>query len=269
MPKPFAESAAELLAAVRAGRPLVHNITNYVVMEFSANALLAVGASPVMAHATEEVEEMVGLAGALVLNIGTLSAPWIDAMLAAGRAASRRAIPIVLDPVGAGATRLRTDTALRLLAEVRPTVVRGNASEVLALAQRAGGTKGVDATRGVDEAREAATGVATGAGAVVAVTGPDDLVTNGRRALSVSGGHPLMARVTGTGCVVSALVGAFCAVEKDALLATAAALATFKVVGELAAVGDPPPGTFRVRLIDALAEVTPELLASRARIAEA
>ena len=265
----FARDAADALAALRAGRPLVHNVTNYVVMDFSANALLALGASPVMAHAIEEVEEMVAIAGALVINIGTLSGPWIESMLAAGRAAARRKLPVVLDPVGAGATRLRTDTALRLLEEVRPTVVRGNASEVLALARQAGATKGVDSTRGVDEARDAARGLAARWGATVAVTGPVDFVTDGSRSLRVEGGHALMGRVTGTGCVASAIVGAFCAVQADALAATAGALAAFKLAGELAAAGSPRPGTFRTRLIDALDEIDPALLAARARIIEA
>jgi hydroxyethylthiazole kinase len=264
----LARSAAEALAAVRERKPLVHNITNYVVMDFSANALLALGASPVMAHAIEEVEEMASLAGALVLNIGTLSGPWIESMFAAGRAASRLGTPIILDPVGAGATRLRTDTATRLLSDAKPTVVRGNASEILALARQTGATKGVDSTRGVDEARDAARGLAAEHRAIIAVTGPVDFVTDGARALRVEGGHALMGRVTGTGCVASAIVGAFCAVESDALRATAGALAAYKLAGEIAAAGEPRPGTFRTRLIDALDEVGPALVAARAKILE-
>jgi len=183
-----AEQAAHNLALVREKRPLVHNITNYVVMQYTANALLALGASPVMAHAVDEMEEMASLANALVLNIGTLSGPWIEGMLVAGGTASRRGIPVVLDPVGAGATRLRTDTAVRLLDECRVTVLRGNASEVLAVARGAGGTRGVDATHKVEDALEAARELARGRDLVAAITGPVDHVTDGSRLLRVRNG---------------------------------------------------------------------------------
>ena len=266
MTQTFVQSAAEALVELRRQRPLVHNITNYVVMDFSANALLAIGASPVMAHAADEVREMVALAGALVINIGTLSPPWIEAMFAAGQAARARRLPLILDPVGAGATRLRTDTALRLLDEVKPTIVRANASEILSLAEAGGGTKGVDATRGVDEARGTAIAIAQYAGAVVAVTGAEDFVTDGERRIRVANGHPLMARVTGTGCVCSSLVGAFAAVQADTLMATISTLIVYGIAGELAAEGDPRPGTFRTRLIDALDAVTPEEVMARARL---
>jgi hydroxyethylthiazole kinase len=265
----IAESAAAGLRKLRLLCPLVHNVTNYVVMDVSANALLAIGASPVMAHAVEEVEEMVGLAGALVINIGTLSPAWVDAMLAAGRAAKARGIPVVLDPVGAGATHYRTETALRILEQVQPTIVRGNASEVLALARAGGGTRGVDSSRCVDEARAAALALARHSRAVVAVTGPEDLVSDGSREVRVANGHALMSRVTGTGCVASALTGGLAAVEPDALVAAAAALVVFGVVGELAAVGDPRPGSFRTRMIDALDAVTPEIVLARARVTSA
>ncbi len=261
-------TAADALRDLRLKRPLVHNITNYVVMDVSANALLAIGASPVMAHALEEVEEMVGLADALVLNIGTLSSRWVDAMLAAGRAARGRGIPIVLDPVGAGATRYRTETALRILEDARPAVVRGNASEILSLVRAGGATKGVDSSRGVEEACEAALSLARRSAAVVAVTGPEDFLTDGRREIRVANGHDLMGRVTGTGCVASALTAAFAAVSSDALLAAASALVVFGICGELAAAGEPRPGSFRTRLIDALDEVSPEIVRARARVTE-
>ena len=167
----YAARAAENLARLRAEKPLVHNITNFVVMNYTANVLLAAGASPVMAHADNEVEEMVALAGALVLNIGTLTDTWLAAMLTAGRKASELGRPIVLDPVGAGATRLRTDACRRLLAETRVSVVRGNASEILALAGADTKTKGVDATRSVTEATEAARDLARSLGTTLAVTG--------------------------------------------------------------------------------------------------
>jgi len=266
MTETYVERAAEALVELRRRRPLVHNITNYVVMDFSANALLAIGASPVMAHAAEEVREMVGLAGALVLNIGTLSPPWNEAMFIAGQAALARGLPRILDPVGAGATRLRTETALGLLAVTKPTIIRANASEILSLSAAGGETKGVDSTRGVDEARDTAIAIARHSGAVVAVTGAEDFVTDGERRIRVANGHPLMARVTGTGCVCSSLAGAFAAVQPDAITATIATLIVYGIAGELAAAGEPRPGTFRTRLIDALDEVSPEQVRARARV---
>lgn len=263
-----AEKAAHDLALVREKRPLVHNITNYVVMQYTANALLALGASPVMAHAVEEMEEMASLADGLVLNIGTLSRPWIEGMLAAGKVASRRGIPIVLDPVGAGATRLRTDTAVRLLDECRVTVLRGNASEVLAVAQGAGGTRGVDAMHRVEDAAEAAREFARRRANVVAITGAVDYVTDGDGVLRVRNGHAAMGSITGSGCTATAVIGAFCAVNTRALEATAHALAYYGIAGEHAARGSSLPGTFAVALIDGLQAVTPGDVAREARIEE-
>ena len=265
----YATRAAENLARLRAEKPLVHNITNFVVMNYTANVLLAAGASPVMAHADNEVEEMVALAGALVLNIGTLTDTWLAAMVKAGCKASELGRPIVLDPVGAGATRLRTDAARRLLAETRVSVVRGNASEILALAGTDTRTKGVDATRSVTEATEAARGLARSLGTTLAVTGKIDLVTDGERTLLVEGGHPLMPAVTGTGCSATALVAAFHAIDPDPVLAAATALAFFGVAGEVAGDGAPGPGTFMIRLLDTLHTLTPDELAARCRIREA
>ncbi|MBN1434933.1 hydroxyethylthiazole kinase, partial [Candidatus Fermentibacterales bacterium] len=163
----LAGKCAEALETVRQKRPLVHNITNYVVMNFTANVLLCTGASPVMAHAVEEVEEMVSIANALVLNIGTLSRAWIEAMLRAGRRARSLGVPIILDPVGAGATRLRTDASVDLLEQVRPVAVRGNASEIIALARGDAATRGVDSAHVVDDAAGAALELAARSGTVV------------------------------------------------------------------------------------------------------
>ncbi|MCX7818926.1 MAG: hydroxyethylthiazole kinase [Kiritimatiellae bacterium] len=259
------EHAVRALERIRKDRPLVHNITNYVVMNTTANTLLALGASPIMAHAREEVDELVAAAGALVLNIGTLSPPWIEAMERAGTAAVARGVPVVLDPVGAGASRLRTEAALRLLAAARPRVVRGNASEILALSGGTGG-RGVDATHGVDDARVAATELARRSGATVAVTGAEDYVTDGRYAVGIANGDPWMARITGSGCAATAVTGAFLAVEPDALCAAASALIVFGIAGELAAAGCNGPGTFQVRLLDALAAVDAEKVQERARV---
>lgn len=262
-----AEQAAAALDAVRDRHPLVHNITNYVVMNNTANALLALGASPVMAHAVDEVEEMVQLAGALVLNIGTLSSAWVEAMTRAGQRAVRLGRPIVLDPVGAGATHLRTEASKLLLDEAPPSVVRGNASEIMALGGARGVvTRGVDSAHGVDEARAAADALAVANRTVVAVTGPVDYVTDGRRRAEIANGHALMGRVTGTGCMSSAITGAFCAVERDPFLAAVAALTVFGIAGELAAEGLPGPGTYAVRLIDALSSIDARQVLAMAKI---
>lgn len=256
------------LRLIRERKPLIHNITNYVVMNPTANALLALGASPVMAHAPEEVEEMVGLAGALVINIGTLSTPWVDAMLTAVRAAAARSLPTVLDPVGAGATRFRTETARRLMEATRFSVIRGNPSEILALAGATARTRGVDSADTTEDAASAARDLALATGSVVAVTGAVDLVVDACRAFRVHNGHRLMGRVTGTGCAASAITGAFCAVESDPLYATVGALVTFGIAGELAAQGRPGPGSFQVRLLDGLDALTDAEIVRRGRIEE-
>jgi hydroxyethylthiazole kinase len=264
----LARRAAENLTAVRRNNPLVHNITNFVVMNSTANALLACGASPVMAHAENEVEEMAAFAGALVLNIGTLTDSWVGSMLKAGRRATELGKPIVLDPVGSGATRLRTDAARSILAQTNVSVVRGNASEILSLAGQQSATKGVDATDSIEDAARAAGKLALELGVTLAITGPADLVTDGRRTLVVEGGHALMPCVTGTGCTASALVGAFHAVDPDPVSAAATALAFFGLAGERAGARAEGPGSFQVHLLDALYAITPDELAAGCRIRE-
>lgn len=258
--------AASILETLREKRPLIHNITNYVVMNYTANALLAAGASPVMAHAREEVEEMVSLAGALVLNIGTLSVSWVDAMVLAGRKANERQIPVILDPVGSGATTFRTQTAKRLLDELSVSVVRGNASEVLSLGRSESRTKGVDAIHHVDEAEAVARQLAETLDTTLVITGPVDLVTDGTRTLRVSNGHEMMGTVTGTGCTATALIGAFSAVETDPVHAASSALAYFGLAGELGASSAQGPGTFQMAMLDALFNVGGARLEEGARI---
>ena len=267
--QPFAQAAARNLTAVREKRPLIHNITNYVVMNFTANALLAMGAAPVMAHALGEVEEMVTLAGALVLNIGTLTEEWVEAMIRAGKQASRQQIPIILDPVGAGATGLRTRSAQRILAETRVQVVRGNASEILALREDSTRTRGVDSTHAVDDAAEVANLLARELKTTLAITGPVDLVTDGDRLLRVRNGHPLMTTVTGTGCAATAIIGAFLAVDPDPVSAAATALAYFGLAGERAASHAAAPGSFMIQLLDNLYTMTPEELRQGCQIVTA
>lgn len=263
------DQAAQNLQAIRDRKPLIHNITNFVVMNITANALLCMGAAPVMAHAEEEVEEMVALADALVLNIGTLSASWSRGMMAAGRCASKRGTPIVLDPVGAGATGLRTRTARDIVGAVEVTVIRGNASEILALQHADAHTRGVDAMHTVDDAAHSARSMAVELGKTLAITGATDLVTDGKRVCRIENGHPLMACVTGTGCMASATVGAFLAVDPDPVRAAATALAYFGLAGQIAAEKAQAPGSFMVALLDALYTMTPETLRTRARIGTA
>jgi hydroxyethylthiazole kinase len=251
---------------IRAGRPLVHNITNYVAMNTTANALLALGASPVMAHAVEEVEEMAGLASALVLNIGTLSGPWIEAMTIAARAARKKGIPIVLDPVGAGATRFRTGVALDLLTAARPAIVRGNASEIRALASAKGETKGVESRHGSEDALEAARELAARYGAVISVSGAIDRIVGPGGSARVANGHPLMPRVTGLGCTASALTGAFAAVNPAPLRAAAHAMAVMGIAGEMAAARAAGPGSLQMNFLDVLYAMSENDIQTRLRM---
>ena len=260
-------SPGTTLRTLRERKPLVHQITNYVVMNETANVTLALGALPVMAHAREEVEEMVGLAGALVLNIGTLSPPWVEAMLAAGKAANAAAVPVVLDPVGAGATSYRTRTARQIVDEVDVAVLRGNQGEVATLVGVAAEVRGVESI-GVDgEPAELARAAAKHLGVVVSVTGRVDHVSDGKSVLSVANGHELLTTVTGTGCMSSAITGCFLAVKRDAPLEAAAeALTAFGVAAEDAARDARGPGSFHVGLYDAVAALDPETLDGKATI---
>jgi hydroxyethylthiazole kinase len=262
-------SPGRTLHELRERKPLVHQITNYVVMNETANATLALGALPVMAHAPEEVEEMVGLASALVLNIGTLSEHWIEAMLLAGRTATERGIPVALDPVGAGATAYRTETARRILDEVGVTVLRGNAGEVATLVGADAEVRGVESMAVGLEPAELAREAAGQLGLVASVTGPVDHVSDGGRTLVVANGDPLLASVTGTGCISSALTGCFLAAKpEEPLEAAAEALAALGVAAEDAAAGAGGPGTFHARLYDALAALDPDTLDGQARISD-
>lgn len=255
------------LRTLRERKPLVHQITNYVVMNETANATLALGALPVMAHAREEVEEMVGLAGALVLNIGTLSPQWIEAMVSAGKAANAAGTPVVLDPVGAGATSYRTETAKRLLSELDIAVLRGNQGEVATLAGVAAEVRGVESIGADDDAADVARLAARHLGVVASVTGAVDHVSDGERSFAVANGHELLAAVTGTGCMSSAVTGCFLAAKAEAPLEAATeALAAFGVAGEEAARDAKGPGSFHVNLYDALAGLDPETLDAKVKI---
>jgi hydroxyethylthiazole kinase len=262
----LAKTAAETMAKVRTGRPLVHHITNFVVMNATANITLCAGALPVMAHAKEEVAEMTRGAGALVLNLGTLWSDEIEAMLTAGRCANECGIPVVMDPVGAGATRLRTDTARRLLGELSIAIVRGNAAEIAVLAGEEAKISGVESVTVTEDSANLALQFARRYGCVAAVTGAIDAVTDGKRLFRVANGHAMMRQVTGTGCMATAVVAAYAAVENDYAMAAAAALAAYGLAGQIAAERAQGPGTFQVYLYDALAGLTEEALRAGARI---
>ena len=260
----LAELTAQSLDRIRERTPLIHNITNFVVMNDTANVLLAFGASPVMAHAVEEVREMVAYAGALVLNIGTLEDSWIEAMLIAGEEANARGIPVVFDPVGVGATTLRTTTTERIRLGVRVAVVRGNAAELAAIAGMEARIRGVDSVASGDPA-SAARLAAVRFGGTAVVSGAVDYVSDGSRVAEIHNGHPLMGRITGSGCMATATVGAFLAVEIDPFLAATEAMIAFGIAGELASERSGGPGTFRAQLMDAVAALDEATIRVRTR----
>jgi len=256
----------ELLERVRMKRPLVHHITNYVTVNDCANITIATGAAPVMADAVEEVCEMVTCAGALVLNIGTLNKGQIESMLLAGGMANDRQIPVILDPVGAGATWFRTKSAQRLLDELKITILKGNAGEIGILAGAEAHVKGVDSHGVTGNLEKIARNFAKRAGMTIVVSGATDIVTNGRRILLVENGHPMMGGISGTGCMAASVIGAFVSVTDDPVIASAAALAAFGLAGEKAAAFARGPGSFKTALFDEMAALKPGDLASGARI---
>jgi hydroxyethylthiazole kinase len=260
----LAELTAASLGRIRRQTPLVHNITNYVVMNDTANVLLAIGASPVMAHAITEVREMVSYAGALVLNIGTLEDDWVESMLVAGAEANARGVPIVLDPVGAGATALRTATVERILATVRVASVRGNAGELATIAGLAGKVRGVESVS-AESPGAAVRAVAARTGGAAVASGAVDYVADATRLAEVRNGDPLMGRITGSGCMATALIGAFLAVEPDPFLASVEATIAFGVAGETAAKISAGPGTFRQNLMDTVANLDRATILAAAR----
>lgn len=252
------------LTIMRQNAPLVQNITNFVAMNITANALLAAGASPAMAHARAEAAEFAGLAQALSVNIGTPDPEWGLAMEEAAEVMVAAGKPWVLDPVAVGATAFRRALGARLVT-LRPTVIRGNASEILALSGAAFAGKGVDTTNTVTAAEAAARDLALTACTVVAVTGQVDFVTDGIHEAHIANGHPMMPQVTALGCALTGVVAAFCD-RQDIFEATVAALAYFGVAGEVAAETAVGPGSFQVSFLDALYNLTPAELARRAKV---
>lgn len=267
--------AAALIDKVRAEKPLVHHITNTVTVNDCANITLGIGASPIMADAIGEAADIASIAKALVLNMGTLNERTIPSMLAAGKAANAAGVPVVFDPVVAGASALRNETAGQILDEVKITVLRGNISEIRFIAGLSASTKGVDAAdsdiaAGAD-ALAVAKAVAQKLGCVVAITGAVDVMSDSAQGWRIENGHQMLANLTGTGCMCSSLVGSFCGAAPDApLAACVAALLTMGIAGEIAfeTAGATGNGSFRVALHDAVSRMDAETLAGRAKLYE-
>ncbi|MEH7460516.1 hydroxyethylthiazole kinase [Bacillus thuringiensis] len=251
---------AQVIETVRERNPLVHNITNVVVTNFTANGLLALGASPVMAYAKEEVAEMASIAGALVLNMGTLRQEEVEAMLIAGKSANMHNVPIVFDPVGAGATSYRKEVARHIPSEVRLAIIRGNAAEIANVIGEKWEIKGVDAGEGNGDVVSVAKQAANQLHTIVVITGKEDVITDGERTFILRNGHPLLTKVTGTGCVLTSVIGAFTAVEKDYVKAAVAAVTFYGVAAEIAAskTVEQGPGSFQIEFLNQLANVTAE-----------
>jgi hydroxyethylthiazole kinase len=253
---------------IRAKSPMIHNITNYVAMNNTANALLAIGASPVMIHAEEEVEDMAAIASALVINIGTISAPWIRGMFKAFAKARSKGVPVIIDPVGAGATPYRTRTIRDLISADQPTIIRGNASEIMALIDDKLQTKGVDSTADSNEAVHAAQRISEKHKCAVCISGAVDYIIFENRIVKVANGHPMMTKVTGLGCTATALCGAFAAVEKNPLVAAAKAMAVMGIAGEMAASRSAGPGSLQMHFLDILYRLTENDITRHLKIEE-
>ena len=254
------EKIFEIMEGIRQERPLIHNITNMVAMNDSANIILAIGGLPIMAHAQEEVKEMVRAAGALVLNIGTLTSEQIDSMIAAGEEANSLKKPVVLDPVGAGATYLRTESALRLQEKVKIDIVRGNYAEISVLAGLKGNIKGVESVGREKNSVEVARSLACKHNQVAVITGEKDIVTDGKTGLEISNGSPMLRTITATGCMVTSLIATFAAVCDDYVLASAGALVCFGLAGERAVVKAKGPGSFKMNLFDEVYNLNEEII---------
>ncbi len=256
----------EHILSVRQKSPLVHNITNYVVMNSTANALLSIGASPIMAHAAEEVEDIVSICDSLVINIGTLDASWVSSMLLAAKKANSLKKPFVLDPVGAGASNYRDHTLLQLLA-CKPTVIRGNASEILALAkQHQSTTKGVDSTSISTDAIAAALTLHKQCGSIVCISGAKDIIISGHKHVQVANGNALMTKVTGLGCSATALIGAFIGTIEDPFEAVVSATALISIAGEIASASANGPGSLQMFLLDKLHSIIQEEFISHLKL---
>ncbi|MBP3951582.1 hydroxyethylthiazole kinase [Bacillus suaedae] len=254
------EHAVRSLERLREQSPLVHNITNVVVTNFTANGLYALGASPVMAYAKEEVADMAKIAGALVLNIGTLTYDEVESMLIAGKSANEHGVPIIFDPVGAGATPYRTKTARQIVKELDIAIIRGNAAEIANVIGETWMIKGVDAGEGSGDPVVLARNAAKALQTTIVITGKEDVITDGDTTYIVQNGHPILTKVTGTGCLLSSVVGAFAAIEKDLVMASLSALVSYEVAAEIAARKSEVegPGSFQIEFLNQLSKVSSE-----------
>lgn len=263
------EKISNNLLAVKERSPLIHHITNYVTVNDCANIVLALGGSPVMADDQEEAAEMVGFASALVLNIGTLNSRTIESMLIAGTRAKELGIPVILDPVGVGATKLRTNTAQKLIQVLKPEVIRGNMSEIKVLAGQDVAIKGVDSLADEHDSTVIAKKLASSLECVIAITGKTDVVSDGQQLCLLDNGHRILADVTGTGCMTTSLIGTYCGVTKDYFSAAVAGITSMGLAGEIAQASlhhGEGIGTFRVRLFDSIYNLTSEQLAQESKI---
>lgn len=257
---------ADLMAEVRKKRPLVHHITNYVTVNDCANAVLCAGGSPVMTDAKEDVKEMARISSALVLNIGTLNERTVESMMSAGKAANKAGIPVILDPVGVGATSYRTETAWRIMEKVKVSVIKGNEGEIGVLAGTGGKVVGVDSVEGSEDRSMAAMSLAMKTGTIVSMTGKEDVISDGRRVFTTRNGHGYMGMVSGTGCMASSVTGCYAGVTDDLLTACVASLTVFSVAGEIAAKEAKGPGSFKTKLLDALYNLTEDDIISKAKV---
>lgn len=255
-----------MASRVRELHPMIHHITNSVVMNFTANITIAMGAAPVMAPSIAESAEMAGYAGALLLNIGTINPELLESMLAAGRAANANNIPVILDPVGAGATKLRTDAITTLLSELNIAVVRGNAGEILSLAGTSGGVRGVDSLATGEGSEEVFSSFAAKTGIVTVVSGATDFITDGTDWIKVYNGNRLMTSITGTGCGATTAAACFAASGIPLLQSVAAGVACYNIAGEIAAENCKGPGSFVPEFIDQLACLDSEIIAKKLRM---
>ncbi|WP_055666777.1 hydroxyethylthiazole kinase [Desnuesiella massiliensis] len=265
------EKLSKLLTLVKEKKPLVHHITNYVTVNDCANITLSLGGSPVMADDSLEVEEMISIASSLVINIGTLNSRTIESMLLAGKRANSLDIPVILDPVGVGATNLRTETAKKLLKEINFSVIKGNMSEIKVLSGMDSIVRGVDSTEDTENGEEIALKLSQKLGSVIAITGAKDIISDGKNICFIENGHPILAKITGTGCMSSSLTGAYCGVTKDYYTATIAAIATMGLCGEMAEASlksNYHLGSFKVALIDSIASLSPKDLFNGGKLNE-
>ena len=256
---------ASILNEIRNNSPLVHNITNYVVMNNTANALLSVGASPVMAHSLDEVEDIISISSSLVINMGTLSELWVDSMIKAGKKANELKKPIVFDPVGIGASSYRTEIAKEIIEKTSPCVIRGNASEIMVLAQLSSVTKGVDSTAKTVEALDGAIQLSKELNNTVVVSGETDYIVTRNKVSSVNNGREIMSKVTGMGCTATSVIGASVAVEDDVHEAAVFSMALMGVAGEIAESKSNGPGSFQISFLDTLSSVSSKIISDNAR----